>query len=261
MTTGNYMTVSKDQTSTLLSRDYKDPQCVTYQQVTGSLMANSHPGSYTGQDANNDMLVAGVQNQHYIVRRLTPLECERLQGFPDYWTLIGAWTDTAGKEHKESTDSARYKALGNSIALPPWFYVLRKLSLSAVAQTTRWLVCLTASEDSPLYGKACTVQGAAYGLVKLRSFLLPLLKSILMKEVLKVINDLWIGREKIYIPTCDCCGAELPEEYDFYDAVDAKRANGWQSKKIGTEWVDYCPRCIENMTPTAAQDFGGVVNG
>ena len=62
------------------------------------------------------------------VRRLTPLEHERLQGFPDGWTDIGEWTDTKGKIHKESTDTARYKALGNSIALPPWTYVLTKLS-------------------------------------------------------------------------------------------------------------------------------------
>ena len=52
-----------------------------------------------------------------IVRRLTPLECERLQGYPDGWTDIGPWTDSAGKLHKESSDSARYKALGNSIYL------------------------------------------------------------------------------------------------------------------------------------------------
>ncbi len=61
------------------------------------------------------------------VRRLTPLECERLQGYPDGWTDIGEWTDSKGKKHK-TTDSARYKALGNSIALPPWRYVCRKLS-------------------------------------------------------------------------------------------------------------------------------------
>ncbi len=61
------------------------------------------------------------------VRRLTPLECERLQGFPDGWTDIGAWADSKGKVHKESSDSARYKALGNSIAIPPWTYVLSKL--------------------------------------------------------------------------------------------------------------------------------------
>lgn len=61
------------------------------------------------------------------VRRLTPLECERLQGFPDGWTDIGAWTDSKGKLHKESSDSARYKAMGNSIALPPWKWVLKRL--------------------------------------------------------------------------------------------------------------------------------------
>lgn len=163
------MTVSKDQTSTLLARDYKDPQCVTYQQVTGSLMANSHPGSYTGQDANNDMLVAGIEDQHYIVRRLTPLECERLQGFPDYWTAIGKWVDSKGKT-KDSTDSARYKALGNSIAIPPWFYVLRKLSLSAVAQITQWRVSLMESVDFPISGKCYTDLIRASGRVKLRSF-------------------------------------------------------------------------------------------
>ena len=62
------------------------------------------------------------------VRRLTPLECERLQGFPDGWTDIGEWTDTKGKLHKESSDSARYKALGNSIALPFWDWMLGRIS-------------------------------------------------------------------------------------------------------------------------------------
>lgn len=62
------------------------------------------------------------------VRRLTPLECERLQGFPDGWTDIGPWTDGKGKVHKESSDSARYKALGNSIALPPWRWVLLRIT-------------------------------------------------------------------------------------------------------------------------------------
>lgn len=61
-----------------------------------------------------------------IVRRLTPLECERLQGFPDGWTDIGEWVDSKGKKHKEA-DSPRYKALGNSIAIPPWKWVLKRL--------------------------------------------------------------------------------------------------------------------------------------
>ena len=62
------------------------------------------------------------------VRRLTPLECERLQGFPDGWTDIGPWTDSKGKLHKESSDSARYKALGNSIALPFWKWLCKRIS-------------------------------------------------------------------------------------------------------------------------------------
>lgn len=60
------------------------------------------------------------------VRRLTPLECERLQGFPDGWTDIGDWTDTKGKIHK-TADAPRYKALGNSIALPFWLWMLRRM--------------------------------------------------------------------------------------------------------------------------------------
>ena len=61
------------------------------------------------------------------VRRLTPLECERLQGLPDNWTDIGDWTDSKGKLHK-AADSPRYKAIGNGIALPFWFYLLRRIS-------------------------------------------------------------------------------------------------------------------------------------
>ena len=62
----------------------------------------------------------------YIVRRPTPMECERLQYYPDGWTDIGEWTDSKGKKHKTS-DTSRYKALGNSIALPPWKWVLKRL--------------------------------------------------------------------------------------------------------------------------------------
>ena len=64
---------------------------------------------------------------HNIVRRLTPLECERLQGYPDGWTDIGDWTDSKGKLHK-AADTPRYKALGNSIAIPFWDWMLRRMS-------------------------------------------------------------------------------------------------------------------------------------
>lgn len=60
-----------------------------------------------------------MEPQKTIVRRLTPKECERLQAFPDEWTNLGEWTDTKGKKH-QTTDGNRYKALGNSIALPFW---------------------------------------------------------------------------------------------------------------------------------------------
>lgn len=92
--------------------DYKQSE------VSSGLKARDH------KDAT-DLVVTPTETQ-YIVRRLTPLECERLQGFPDGWTDIGEWTDSKGKKRK-SSDGARYKALGNSIALPPWKWVLKRL--------------------------------------------------------------------------------------------------------------------------------------
>lgn len=63
----------------------------------------------------------------WIVRRLTPTECERLQGYPDGWTDIGEWVDSKGKRHKPA-DIPRYKALGNSIALPQWWWITCKMA-------------------------------------------------------------------------------------------------------------------------------------
>ncbi len=57
------------------------------------------------------------ENGRNHIRRLTPLECERLQGFPDGWTLIPG-----------ASDSARYKALGNSVAIPCVDFVLRGIA-------------------------------------------------------------------------------------------------------------------------------------
>ena len=65
--------------------------------------------------------------QNMVVRRLTPLECTRLQGYPDGWVDIGDWTDEKGKKHKDA-DSPKYKALGNSIALPFWEWMLRRMA-------------------------------------------------------------------------------------------------------------------------------------
>lgn len=84
-----------------------DHHAVCYPNITGELCANSHPGSYTGQDAFNDMLPVIKQDMKYVVRRLTPVECARLQGFPDWWT-----------EGAEGSDSNVLKMWGNGIALP-----------------------------------------------------------------------------------------------------------------------------------------------
>lgn len=80
-----------------------------------------------------------------VVRRLTPLECERLQGFPDHWTDIGEWydsqtgegywVDNLGKRHK-TADSPRYKALGNSIALPFWDFLAKRISAQYLRPVT-----------------------------------------------------------------------------------------------------------------------------
>ena len=55
-----------------------------------------------------------IQQREMKVRRLTPRECERLQGFPDDWTRI-QWK---GKKPEECPDGHRYKAMGNSMAVP-----------------------------------------------------------------------------------------------------------------------------------------------
>jgi len=93
-----------DQASSLKERDHKD---------------------------STDLIIGGGQQMSEEIkttaRRLTPTECERLQNFPDGWTDIGDWVDSKGKVRKEA-DSPRYKALGNSIATPFWFYLLRRIS-------------------------------------------------------------------------------------------------------------------------------------
>lgn len=80
----------------------------------------------SGNIGNGSECLIAEKTIRWIVRRLTPVECERLQGFPIGWTDIGDWTDSKGKKHKYA-DSPRYKALGNSIALPQWFWLVQKM--------------------------------------------------------------------------------------------------------------------------------------
>lgn len=68
--------------------------------------------------ASNNVQSNNVVRQQYAVRRLTPLECERLQGLPDGWTLIN---------DKSCSDSARYKAIGNGMAQPCADYVIQRI--------------------------------------------------------------------------------------------------------------------------------------
>lgn len=77
------------------------------------------------KDATDLIMRGGTEMSD--VRRLTPTECERLQGYPDGWTDIGEWEDENGKK-RQCSDSARYKALGNSIAIPFWFYLFRRIA-------------------------------------------------------------------------------------------------------------------------------------
>ena len=63
-----------------------------------------------------DLVCQKADVHAHLIRRLTPLECERLQGFPD------GWTDIPG-----ASDSARYKALGNSVAIPCVDFVMHCL--------------------------------------------------------------------------------------------------------------------------------------
>ena len=124
MTTGSFTEIHEEQSATLMARDYKDPQV--------------------------------VNASRYLVRRLTPLECCRLQGFPDGWCSdletpnpteeeITWWAEvfethrkimgTSGKPRSRKqiakwlqnphSDSAEYKMWGNGVALPCVCFVLR----------------------------------------------------------------------------------------------------------------------------------------
>lgn len=107
-----------------------DYTAITTQQVGADLYNGTLTGdkavtltTATGQGGANTGPSVIEKIIRWIVRRLTPIECERLQGYPDGWTDLGEWIDSKGKTHKDA-DTPRYKALGNSIALPQWYYVL-----------------------------------------------------------------------------------------------------------------------------------------
>src|SRR5574344_770329 len=93
MTTGCYGVVSEEQTATLMARDFKDAPLVTqpvkpcgfFPQMKAEGMGLTEEKSATLVNGTNPGYHNGVIDQSYIVRRLTPTECARLQGFPDWW--------------------------------------------------------------------------------------------------------------------------------------------------------------------------------
>ena len=197
MTTGSFMQTTEDTSPTLMARDWKDPNCVSYgigrdafnqgqnakfmpsvdEEVQPTLVAKG-PGAVAGafgfdpqrkaeatgfEEGTSATLVNGtnpgyhngVVDDSYIVRRLTPTECARLQGFPDWWCAglgtdepteaeIAFWRDVfetqrrlTGASAKPRTDNqivkwlknptngaSEYRLWGNGVALPCVFFVL-----------------------------------------------------------------------------------------------------------------------------------------
>lgn len=172
MTTGSYMQVAKEVAPTLMARDYKDPTTIApaphlNDGVMGTVATGAHPSGFNGQDAFNDRLVIDNPEAQptpvtYTVRRLTPTECARLQGFPDWWCRdlgtenpteeeLAFWADvfethrkivTHAKKPKTEkqirkwladpyTDSAEYRIWGNGICLANAFFVLAGIAWCA----------------------------------------------------------------------------------------------------------------------------------
>ena len=172
MTTGSFMRVEENVSPTLMARDYKDPTTIApaphlNEGVAGTVASGAHPSGFNGQDAFNDRLVIDNPEAQstpvtYTVRRLTPTECARLQGFPDWWCRdlgtenpteeeLAFWADvfethrkivTHAKKPKTEkqirkwladpySDAAEYKLWGNGVALPCVYFVLAGIAWCA----------------------------------------------------------------------------------------------------------------------------------
>ena len=159
MTTGNYMQVENEKSPTLAARNFKDPNTVVY--GIGRDAFNQGKNAKWNPSISKELqptLVSkgpGAACNGYVVRRLTPTECARLQGFPDSWCadlgtenptdeeikkwqkLFDDYNKAVGKTTKPKTenqickwlknphsDSAEYKMWGNGVALPCIYFVL-----------------------------------------------------------------------------------------------------------------------------------------
>ena len=159
MTTGGYTQVEKEKAPTLMSRDYKDPAavCCGIGRDVFNAGANAKFAPSIDEELQPPITARGpgAVQQGYAVRRLTPMECARLQGFPDWWCAdlgtenpseedMAFWREvfethrkvmgTAKKPKTDNqirkwlknphTDSAEYRMWGNGCYLGIVFYVL-----------------------------------------------------------------------------------------------------------------------------------------
>ena len=118
---GNGFGWQRDIAYTLTATD-KHAVMKPYQETVGALCRGDEKGIGNQYVSQDKCIIAGEITEEYsatnLVRRLTPLECERLQGYPD------GWTDVPG-----ASDSARYKALGNSVAIPCVEYLMQRVAM------------------------------------------------------------------------------------------------------------------------------------
>ena len=127
---GNGLGCQEDLAYTLTATD-RHAVVELYQKTVGALCRGDEKGignQYVSQD--KCIINASCSETHHLIRRLTPLECERLQGFPD------GWTDIPG-----ASDSARYKALGNSVYLI--MVVMRRTDVKTAPGGDSWRRCFT----------------------------------------------------------------------------------------------------------------------
>ena len=100
--------------STQSSRQQKEATDLIYQETVGTLTSSDCKGP-NSQYVSQDKLIVEAP---LLIRRLTPRECERLQGYPDDWTALSG-----------AADSPRYRALGNSVAIPCVEYLMHGMAL------------------------------------------------------------------------------------------------------------------------------------
>ena len=182
MTAGEFTRVGAEQSPPIMARDYKDPNVVikedngrdtdkeaeggTLCMATGQANAEIREDLCPTLSCNHEAPI--ITEPYYIVRRLTPTECARLQGFPDDWCAdlgtsdpadaeIAFWTDvfethrkavTGAKKPKTEkqirkwladpySDSAEYRLWGNGVSLPICYFVLSGIVWAAGLDGTK----------------------------------------------------------------------------------------------------------------------------